>query len=262
MSFTPDDDSAPSMPAAIAGTFPLFIWGGALLINELPPAWNLPVWIDALLGGLFFSILLVPPVSVGVAYLEGFPRWSYPYLTQAIFFSMYLVSASTPGITVLGYPIFGMELWGWKAWMIPLLVVAAIVLTITRSLRPLEMLFTELWEDWTLLLFGFLGLMPLLVAIGFDEIDRSYALPFKTSAVAVMIGSAFIYMLSSQMWLRSIVMATAIGITIAITTVASTAYWPTLSSANAIAQGVAVGVVIVGLGAGSLMLLRGKQRGR
>lgn len=47
----------------------------------------------------------------------------------------------------------------------------AMVLLITRSLRPAFMLFTNVGEDWTLLSFGLFGVMPPLVAISFDEVD-------------------------------------------------------------------------------------------
>ncbi len=68
---------------------------------------------------------------------------------------------------------------------------AAITLLITRSLRPFLRLFTNIWEDWTLLTFGMFGFMPLLIGVGFDEVDRLYSLRFMVALTLLMSGDVF-----------------------------------------------------------------------
>jgi len=135
-----------------------------------------------------------------------------------------MTSVATPDLQILGVPLFGRQLWGWRAW-IPLAVVALISLLVTRSLRPLLRLFTNVWHDWTLLTFGMFGILPLWVAINFDEMDRLYSLVFMVILTVLMIGAALLYLRSRRPGARIAALAIGIVPTIAVTVVAPTLYW-------------------------------------
>jgi len=100
-----------------------------------------------------------------------------------------------------------------------------ISILITRSLRPLQRLFTNIWQDWTLLTFGMFGILPLLVAIGFDEIDRLYSLYFMVILALLMTSMALLYMRSLHQWVRILALLIGIIPTNLITAVAPTLYW-------------------------------------
>ena len=96
---------------------------------------------------------------------------------------------ATPGLRIFNYTFGRNDYWGWRAW-IPLMAMVAIGFLITRSLRPVLRLFTNVWRDWTLLTFGMFGSMPLLVMISFDEVDNLYSLPFMVVLTLIMVGTA------------------------------------------------------------------------
>ena len=169
-----------SWKSALIGALPFMLWGIALIGNEIPHEWTIHDWTRSGFVVLFFFILFLPSIGFGVAWIQGFPRWSYPYVTLAVIFSLYLTNASTPGITFFGYPTFDRELWGWRAW-VPLLIATVASLLISRSLRSVSRLFANVWNDLTLLTLGLFGIMPLLVAIFFDEMDRQYSLSFMVA---------------------------------------------------------------------------------
>jgi hypothetical protein len=101
---------------------------------------------------------------------------------------------------------------------------AAITLLITRSLRPLLKLFTNIWEDWTLLTFGMFGFMPLLIGIGFDEVDRLYSLRFMVVLTLLMSGTVLAYLRSTRQWQRVLALLVGNILTVTIVTMAPT-YW-------------------------------------
>ena len=102
---------------------------------------------------------------------------------------------------------------------------AVIALLITRSLRLLFKLFTNIWEDWTRLTFGMFGFMPLLIGIGFDEVDRLYSLPFMVALTFLMVGTALAYLRSTRQWQRVLALLVGIILIVTIVAVAPTVYW-------------------------------------
>ncbi|MDH4138510.1 MAG: hypothetical protein OEW09_17590, partial [Anaerolineae bacterium] len=134
--------------------------------------------------------------------------------------------------------------WGWRAW-IPVSVMIVIALLITRSLRPLLKLFTNIWADWTLVTFGMFGFMPLLIGIGFDEVDRLYSLPFMVALTFLMVGTALAYLRSTRQWQRVLALLIGIILILTIVAIAPTVYW--LENGWVNVQGVVVGGTIVGL---------------
>jgi hypothetical protein len=124
---------------------------------------------------LFWILLLLPPSGVAIGWVRNFPRWSYPYAGLAVLAGMYMANASSPGVSLFGIPVFGRELWGWRA-LVPLLLACGTSLLVTRSFRPLYVLFDRAARDLTLVTYGMFGGLPLWVFVSFDEMDRRYSL--------------------------------------------------------------------------------------
>jgi hypothetical protein len=209
---------------ALAGMTLFLISGLGLIFNEIPHEWVVPLWLTHLAGALLLASLLVPAIGFGIGWIRDFPRWSYPYSGLALLVSLYMMNAATPGLRILNYTFGRNDPWGWRAWM-PVSVMAVIALLITRSLRPLFKLFTNIWEDWTRLTYGMFGFIPLLIWIGFDEVNRLYSLPFMVALTFLMVGTALTYLRSARQWQR--VLALLVGIILIVTIVAAapTVYW-------------------------------------
>ncbi len=213
-----------SWTAVLAGVTLFLILGLDLILGEIPHNWAIPTWLIYLRGALFSVSLVLPAIGFGVGWIKDFPRWSFPYIGLVLLLSLYMENVATPGLRIFHYDIFGRELWGWRAW-IPFLVMTGIALLITRSLRPLSKLFTNVWEDWTRLTFGMFGFMPLLIGIGFDEVDRLYSLPFMVALTFLMVGTALTYLRSARQWQRVLALLIGIILIMTIVTVAPTVYW-------------------------------------
>ncbi len=171
------------------------IFGFFLILSELPHEWSLPAWYEGFLNLVFGLVIVVPVVGFSLGWIEGFPRWANPYVGLMILFAFYLENASTPGLRIGSYPIFGRQLWGWRSWILPgfgLLV----GLIFTRSLQPALSFFRNIWEDWTRFTYLMFGCLPLYIAASFDEMDRLYSLYF-------MVVLAILMILVSQFYLRS-----------------------------------------------------------
>jgi len=210
--------SATSWQAALAGTALFVLWGLVLVSGEIPHEWAVPPWFSVVVRMLFAGTIVLPPLGLCLGWIKGFPRWSYPYVGHVLVFSLYMVNVATPGF------LFGREVWGWRAW-IPFALAAGIALLATRSLRPLWRFFTNIWRDWTLLTYAMSGFLPLLVGIGFDEVDQLYSLYFMVLLAVVMAGMAWVYMRAAQHRQRVLALWVGIVSTIAVTAVAPTLYW-------------------------------------
>ncbi|MGZ9235259.1 MAG: hypothetical protein ACXW4E_07015 [Anaerolineales bacterium] len=208
----------------IMGSLPFLVFGLFLILLEIPVAWSLPAWFDTVAGIIFAFLLILPAIGFGVGWVQKFPRWSYPYAGMAFVMALYIASVTTPGLKILGYPIFGRELWGWRAW-IPLGMAFVVALAISRSFQPVLKLFTNLWEDWSILSYLMMGFLPLLIAIEFDEIDRLYSLYFMVPFAVLLVGVAVFYLLGHRTWQRVLTLTVGIVIIIVATAIGSTSYW-------------------------------------
>lgn len=231
--------------AILAGIFLFATWGLYLIVNEIPHEWDgFSRVAIALNTSLFFMFIFVFPVILCIGWIMGFPRWSYPYAGHTIVFSLYISNASTPGFEPFGYEMFGREPWGWRAW-IPFLVVVLIALAVTRSVKPIGKFFTNIWDDWTLLTFSSFGFMPLLVAIGFDEVDRLFSLYFMVILTLAMAGTVWFYLRAGTQRGRVTALLAGIGLTTAVTIVAPTLYWQRGEGVNPTGMAIMGGVVMV-----------------
>jgi len=158
---------------------------------------------------------------LGLGWVKGFPRWSYPYWGIALLFSIWLMDAATPGLRFFGYSFEHDDLWGWRAW-IPVALVAVVAFLLSR-IRPLRLLAKRLWQDWTRLSFAIYGVLPLAVLLAFDEVHAEEA---YVVALNLLLGlGALCYMRSIYTWQRILSLLAGLLVTWAAATVYLAIYW-------------------------------------
>jgi hypothetical protein len=208
---------------ALAGMVPFLVIGLArtiiALVEERPY-----VWLGYVALWLFTGGYLALLIGFGVGWVKGFPRWSYPYAGYVLVFTLYFMSVEISGLRIFNYIFGSNDPWGWRAW-IPFLVMAVIALLLTRSMRPLLQLVTRVWQDWTRLSFGLYGIMPLVVFISFDEVNKGYQLPFLLVLTLVLAGGALAYMRSARTWQRALALLIGLILSWTVTTVGTAIYW-------------------------------------
>jgi hypothetical protein len=208
----------------VMGSLPFVVFGLFLILLEIPMEWNLPAWFDTLAGVVLVLLLIVPAIGFGIGWVQKFPRWSYPYAGMAFLMALYIANVTTPGLNILGYPIFGRELWGLRS-CIPLGTAVLIALSISRSFRPFGRLFTNLWNDWSILSYSMVGFLPLLIAVEFDEIDRLYSLYFMVPLAISLVVMVVFYLRGYRTWQRVLTLTVGILIIVVTSAVGSTSYW-------------------------------------
>jgi hypothetical protein len=208
----------------IMGALPFFLFGLIMIMLELPISLLELDWFSSLGGVLFLTFLILPAIGFGIGWVRNFPRWSYPYIGMALILAFYIQNGSTPGIKLFGIPIFGRELWGWRAW-IPLVAAYFIALAVSRSFKPFLRFFTNLWNDWTIPSYLLVGVLPLLVWVLFDEMDRLYTLYFVTALAVLFVGMVILYLRSQTTGRRVLTLTFGVLIIVFAAVWGSTAYW-------------------------------------
>lgn len=216
-----DNSNQPvSWPATIAGAFFFLLAGLELIAGDIPFEWDLPDRLPGLDFLVLFG-LLIPAIAFAIGWVLYFPRWSYPYTAALLVSSLYMMGATTPLLWKLGYPNRG---WGFIAW-VPFLLALLVGLLFTRSLRPIGRFFANIRQDWTLATYAMLAWMPMVIAVGFDEVDRSYSLVFKLLLTILMVATSLLYLRADRPDMRSRIMVAGVLVTLAVTNIGSIAYW-------------------------------------
>jgi hypothetical protein len=208
----------------IMGSLPFFLFGLLMILLKIRGEWNFPLWMDTVGRFLFAFLLLLPAIGFAVGWVRNFPRWSYPYTAMAFLLGWYISSASTPGLNLFGYPIFGRELWGWRSW-IPLGAAFVVALAISRSLEPIRKFFANLWDDWSIFSYLLAGILPFLVMVAFDEIDSLYSLYFMVPLAVLLVGMVVFYLQSRQARQRVLVLTVGTLTVLAATALGSNSFW-------------------------------------
>jgi hypothetical protein len=214
----------------LAGVIPFFIGGMYLIAGEIPHEWtalensNLGQIVDTWRAVSLWALILVPPVAFAIAWIKSFPRWSYPFISLGTLIALYIMIASTPGLSFFGYPTFGREMWGWRALM-PFMLATLVALLISRSVAPLVTLIRQVFEDWTLMTYSLFGMLPLFVSIAFDEMDRLYSLYFMVFLALVMLVFCVVYLRSRSQQMRVLALVLGVGLVMLTTSVGTKLYW-------------------------------------
>lgn len=138
-----------------------------------------------ILGALLLALL--------VGWVQGFPRWVFPYWGFAGLIGLYI-----QGFTGA---IGGKNFTGsWLVWA-PLLGVAIAGLLWTRDLEPLRRLPDRLWADWSLLTFALYGALPLMIVAVYDEVQDKEPVVIGLSLL-LGVGAA-LYLRGDTVWRRA-----------------------------------------------------------
>jgi hypothetical protein len=212
-------------PGSIAlGVLVFAVLGGGVVMFDAPIAPEAAVVARIV---LFFGIYLAVVGLLLIGWLAGFPRWVYPCLGYAFIFPLYLSHASTPGIEVFGIPIWGTEAWSWRAF-VPLGLAVLLALSLHRPpWDNLVRLVSNIWDDWTLAVFGLFGLLPLALFISLDEVASTFAVwPHLAGAVLLTLG-AFLYMRLTRSGSRYLALLACTYIALAVLSGSTGYYWET-----------------------------------
>ena len=206
------------------GGLPFLLFSIIMILLELPVSLLHRGWFSPMGITLFLTFLTLPAIGFGIGWVKNFPRWSYPYTGMALILAPYIQNASTPAITLFGIPIFGRELWGWRAW-IPLAVALVIALVVSRSFKPFLRFFTNLWNDWTIPSYLLIGALPLLVWVLFDEMDRMFTLYFMIAFAVLFMGMVILYLRSQTTGQRVLTLTLGVLIIVVTAVWGTTSYW-------------------------------------
>ncbi|MDH4138511.1 MAG: permease prefix domain 1-containing protein [Anaerolineae bacterium] len=175
----------------LAGMLPFLAFGLGMIIYEILPR-------DLVAGPIGFwcylVLYIIGVIGLGIGWVKGFPRWSYPYAGLVLFIKGWWGDRDNLSGRLFVGPTSAILFW----------VMVGIVLLVTRSLRPLGQFFRRIWHDWTLLSFGLYSLMPLvLLNFAFDFVTGNYPLPYPIVSSLVLAGVALVYLRSSSMVQRA-----------------------------------------------------------
>jgi len=241
----PLKDSRPEAWPGVAAGLAIFLIAGLMLVlAEIPLEAQSAPWAESLRNLSFWTMPLVPSTGLAIGWIKGFPRWSYPYVPLILFFSMYIANASTPGLTFLGYPTFGRQLWGLRAF-IPLLLGGVIAWLVTRSFKPFTQFFTQIGDDWTLGSFALSGTLPLVIFIAYDEMDRVYSLRDMFVLSALMLLMALIYLRSRTSRGHRLSVGIGIPLILVYTAVSTTLFWQSQGPGNVYIPGMIAWTIVL-----------------
>ena len=221
----PPEDNPPENWLGVAAGLVIFLIADLMLIlNEIPLAAQPASWAWTLRILSIWGMILVPAVGFTIGWIKSFPRWTYPYVPLAVFYSLYIANASTPGFTFFGYPTFGRQLWGLRAF-IPLLLGGLIAWLVTRSFKPLKRFFTQIGEDWTLGSYALSGTLPLVIFIAYDEMDQAYSLINIFILTALQLLMTLICLRSQSSRRRRFAVGIGIPLILVYTAISTTLFW-------------------------------------
>jgi hypothetical protein len=195
-------------PASQAGTLAgvgLFVFllaiytvQSAIISNSMPEG-------KQTLNILLLLTLLLPAVGFIAGWIQGFPRWWYPYAGHLLVFSLVLSVQSLEGSAL--DRLAGRDVPGWTAW-IPLLAAIVISLLLARSAKPLRNLVSG-FNDLSFLNFALLGGYTWYIYSAWVDNPGFQELPLLVSAYSIMIVSAWLVLRSRRVSQRLIALAAA-----------------------------------------------------
>lgn len=207
----------------LAGASPFLLFGLATAVRPLS------FYIPALrtLGpstDLLLAVFALTLVGLGLGWVRGFPRWSYPHVSLALTLPLYFAGMPTYDLKFLFERARYGELLGWRAW-IPAIAVLAVALLLTRSLRPLWNLASGIWHDWTRLSFGLYGLLPFLFWAFGDETSSLAKLVIAAASTVFLTAGALTFMLARDTRERTLCLLGGLAIGMMVTVLTTSIYW-------------------------------------
>jgi len=225
-----DSVSNPSWGEIVLGLLPFVVLGTAVVLFEAPlkpgPAAGVAIVVAGVLGVGGYVLILA---ALLWAWLKEFPRWSMPYLGYGLIFALYFSFVATPGVVLFNIPVWGSEVWGWRACAPVGLVVLVGLLLSRPPWKPLFRLFENIWKDWTFLAFGLYGFLPLILPILQDEMDHAYTLWPTLIAVLIVVAGAALYLVYARKPFRSAFLLGGMFLAVLAVSIPANYYWDTHS---------------------------------
>jgi hypothetical protein len=113
------------------------------------------------------SLILFLLIAFGLAWVRGFPAWSYVLVVPA-------------GV------IFTLSVAVWLSGLA----------------RPLRQLVHGVWQDWTLLAFGMYGLLGVVTSLVFDDANYNDQTPYYALAIVAGAAGGLLFLRSPRPWMR------------------------------------------------------------
>ena len=127
-----------SWAETLAGMVPFLVFGLGMIIYEILPR---RLVVGPLALWCYVALYVIGVIGLGIGWVKGFPRWSYPYAGLVLFIKGWWGDRDN----LSGWLFIGL------ASTLLFWLMVGIVLLATRSLRPLGQFFKRIWRDWTLL---------------------------------------------------------------------------------------------------------------
>lgn len=238
------DNRITGWPGVVAGLVIYLVGGLQLIVSELPLQLPGPAGLGVLRSLILWCYLLTSVAGFTLGWIKGFPRWSYPYVPMSTVLTLYIFSASTPGLNFLGYPTFRREIWGARAF-IPLILGTGTALLITRSSQPVRRFFRQLTHDWTLSTYALSSTLIWVIYIAYDEIDHTYSIRDLIVLSLALLLMALLYLRSRTLRQRSLVVGIGIPLIIVYTGLSTTTYWLSLGPGNVYLPGMLIWMIVL-----------------
>jgi len=188
-----NSSSTPWM-GALAGSGAFLLYGGFTILQFSRPFRPVYPWFNGFDTVIFWIPVLLSFGMVTLGWTQNFPRWSYPYVTMSLLFTVVLCFSSPAGF-------------------LPLLFAVALALLITRSTRPLFHLVDQGLQDWTVFAFGAFGTLPFWMEAFCDLADPAPTLPWLIALTLFMAGIALAYLRSPHFRGRSLAIRAGLFLT-------------------------------------------------
>jgi hypothetical protein len=220
---------------ALAALTPLLL--GILLVSGVSILFSsltvYPRWLADIFGytsiGVFLILLLVGVV-------QGFPRWSMPYLGLLLgLFSVYQFSK----VIYAWYGRYHIDERSWilrelvdQLYMWSGLTLAVILLVMASAIFPV---FHKVRRDWTLLSFLVYGAAPFAILIAFDEYHRKDLYLLMICLVQAL--GIYSYLHAHGKWQRFLILFTALTLSMCIVAIGKVIVFPSQTWIHALEPG-------------------------
>ena len=165
-------------------------------------------WLLWAADGLMLAGLLA-------GWLKWFPNWSYAFAGMAVIFSLWWQSTTGAIEGLFSGPL---------AWS-PLLVLLALGIVISRSVRPFLKFMQGFLRDWSLASLALYGVLPIAIYAATNTIPSPRAIPFQIPAVLLMSAGAGLAGLAETARLRGRMLLLGLSWSWMVVTIGVALYW-------------------------------------
>jgi len=191
---------------SIFATIPSLLFGISFLLEEVNALNGIPLALIFFFGSLASYLLLF-----GVGWVKNFPKWTIHSIGISVCMSWFLMDVSTPILNRT-------EVWGIIA-LIPLTLTLIISFLLNPSFQPLKSLYNQIKGEKNILIFLFYGVLPLILWMGFDEMNRPLLFIYPIILTAIVVTTIILYLENSKKFHRGVIIILGTIIPIIVATI-------------------------------------------